>query len=192
MRIRALRFAAVAVGLTLGASPVLAQQASTNRQLQVIGTAPTGCLMGALSAANPANMTFAVGSTSSGTVGFAQFVELNSLRTLPGSIDLVLPITCNAAHRIEVRSANGGLLRAGAASPTTTLGGFGQFVAYSYRAAWLGQTYDQASNAGLLTVASDQAAKGDFGLRVSSPAGTGPLAAGQYADTITIDVFAAN
>lgn len=183
----------LALALSTIASPALAQSAPlVNRQLQVIGTAPTGCIMGQLSAANPANMTFAANSASTGTVGFAQFVDLTSLRTMPGSIDIVLPVTCNASHRIEVRSANGGLLRAGAVSPTATLGGFGQFVPYTYRVDWLGQDYERASNGGTLAVAGDQAGRGNLTLRVASPAGTGPLVAGQYNDTITIEVLAAN
>lgn len=175
------------------ATPALAQSAPVaNRQLQVEGTAPTGCLMGAMSVSGSSNMNFAVNSSSSSTVGFGQFVDLNTLRTMPGSIDLALSLTCNASHRVQVRSANGGLLRAGAASPSALLGGFGQFVGYSYRVSWLGQTYNQLSTGGILLVNGDQAGRGDFALRVESPAGTGPLAAGQFNDTITIEVLAAD
>jgi hypothetical protein len=51
---------------------------------------------------------------------------------------------------------------------------------------------DRGSDTGEVTLDAGQAAKGDVRLRIVTPAGSGPLVAGQYNDSIVIEFQAAN
>lgn len=182
-----------ALPLALAALPALAQDHPTaTTDLQLIGTAPAACLLGTPRADNPVNMTFAVNGTSSGRIGIVQLVSPSTAQTLPASIQLSLPVTCNSSHRVQVHSTNSGLLRVGAASPNARMNGFGQFSPYSYQIQWTGRTVDRSSTAGDLNLVTQSPGKGDLMLRLSTPAGEGPLVAGEYNDVIVIEVLALN
>ncbi|HWU74602.1 MAG TPA: hypothetical protein VN137_14035, partial [Sphingomonas sp.] len=109
------------------------------------------------------------------------------------AINLALPVICNSAHKLTVTSANGGLLRDGGnprnrQSPT----GFGEFLGYQINANWAGQTASvQTINNNVLAIASADGGAGDMGLTITVPPGGGPLVAGRYADTVTVQFEAA-
>lgn len=179
----------LALTLALLLAPQVQAQ-STDKALQVLGTAPTACVVGAPSATQLSNMSFAVSANAAGRIAISEFVDPQTAITRAASIDLTLPVTCNASHRVEVRSDNGGLLRAGATSTAPTAGGFGQFTAYRYQIGWTGRTLEQASDGGTGTLATPRPARGDLTLRLTSPQGIGPLLAGQYSDVLVIQVLA--
>lgn len=184
-----MRLMPIALPLALIFAPQVQAQ-SADRALQLLGTAPAACVVGSPSATQLSNMSFAVGSYSSGRISISQFVDPVTAITREASIDLTLPVVCNASHRVEVRSDNGGLLRAGASSTALTPGGFREFTAYRYRLDWTGRTLEQASDSGPGSLATERPARGDITLRLTTPQGVGPLVAGQYSDVLVIEVLA--
>ena len=121
-------------------------------------------------------------------------VNPTTAEPLPTSITLALPVVCNASHRIELRSQNGGLLRnRGNARNRQSGSGFGEFVTYRVGLAWAGQQRDVTSEeARNLSIDAFRGAAGDAVLNVSLPGGGGPLVAGRYSDAIIVEFLVAN
>lgn len=191
MRTPAFFFAALGA---FAALPAAAQQLDTSGQrLELLGDAPAGCVINPPSASNAVNSTFGVNGYASGRVQIVEFVNPQSAQSNASSIELNFPVICNAPHRVLMRSANGGMLRAGANS-TTNRGarGFSEFLPYQLQLGWAGQALTRASDAGAGTIESAQAGTGDMNLRISTPAGSGPFVAGIYNDNIVIELHAAN
>lgn len=178
--------AVLATGL---ASPIAAQEINTSDQrLEMIGEAPAACVLGQPSVRNAVNANFALNDAASGTIGIAEFVNMMTAETVASSIDLEFPVTCNAAHNVTLRSTNGGMLRSGAVAQVARAGtGFREFVAYDLGLAWAGQQLEIVSEANGAQIDAGKPAKGDLVLRVATPAGAGPLVAGQYSDAIIIE-----
>ena len=106
-----------------------------------------------------------------------------------GFVELSLPVVCNASHRVELRSANGGLQRAGA---TGRGGAFREFLAYQVGLNWAGQSVQLDTANRSANINASQPGKGDMVIRIATPAGGGPLVAGQYSDSIVVEVQPAN
>ena len=178
-----------AIPLLATALPAFAQEIdAANQSLQLAGDAPAACVVGEPKVANAVNASFSVDNQTSGTIGISQFVDQQTGQTLASSIDLSFPVTCNASHSVALRSGNGGMLRAGAsAGGTTSAQGFSEFVTYQLQLDWQGQQIDLASDLGGGEIDAGQPGKGDLSLHVATPAGNGPLVAGQYDDAIVIE-----
>jgi len=192
---RALALLALApVALVVVAVPAAAQQTDTaSQRLELLGTAPAACVLGAPKAASASNAVFATTGSSSGQITISQFVNPQTANPVASAVSLVLPVTCNASHQITVRSANGGLLRAGGnAANRQRSNAFADFVVYDLGIDWIGRSARQASDRGTMLVSVNDGGTGEFALRVATPAGGGPLVAGRYDDTIVVEFHAAN
>lgn len=182
------------LALCLVAAPAAAQTTETGGQmLELAGESRPACVFNTPTAVNPTNAVFNVTGASSAQVTITQLVDNLNAQSLASSIELNLPVICNASHRVLVRSANGGLLRAGAApGASASDGGFAEFLAYDVALNWSGQRLQQSSRTGETALDSSQPAAGDMQIRIATPGGTGPLVAGQYNDSIVIEFQVAN
>lgn len=174
-------------------APAAAQEVQAgSQQLQVLGTAPPACVLGAPAVNGATNASFTVTGSSSAEIAIGQLVDPQSARSLASAIELNLPVTCNASNTVSLRTTNGGLRRAGSTATTATPGGFSEFLGYRVGLDWAGQSLDQASEAGGAAIASANPGRGSVTVRVSTAAGAGPLVAGRYADAIVVEFRAAN
>lgn len=184
--IRKIIFAAVMLAPTSLAAQVVD---SSLGRVEVLGTAPAGCVIRAPASAIGTNMRFEPASASAGQIGITEFVDQNAV-SRGGSIEISLPVICNSAHRVIVRSGNGGLRRLGATAQT---GPFAQFVPYQVTTQWGGQQAVLATNqGGTSQIDSGQARAGLVGLSINLAAGGQPLVAGTYSDQIVVELQAAN
>ncbi|MDE1918929.1 MAG: hypothetical protein KGH96_23015 [Sphingomonadales bacterium] len=182
------------LALALAATPAMAQDTSSAaRPLNILGTAPTSCVLGAPSVVSSANASFTLQSSNAGEVRITQLVNPQTANPQAASLDLSLPVICNAAHTVTVRSTNGGLLRdGGSAANLRSNTDFGDFVDYTIALRWSGRNLSQSSTSGALALAMSNAASGDADLRISTPSGGGVLTAGRYSDTVIIAFQPAN
>jgi hypothetical protein len=181
-------FAALAV-------PAAAQEVDRGEQrLEIIGTAPSACILRAPVGAAGVNATFEAQTANSGAIRILALVNPTTAQPQAASIALQFPVICNSAHRLIARSGNGGLLRErGNARNRQSNTGFAEFLAYQVGMSWNGSTVTQASDAaGALQLNSANGAAGEVALTVTVPAGGGPLIAGRYADVLVIEFQAAN
>ncbi len=182
---------ALLLAATLIAVPAQAQVIDTaSNRLELLGDAPAACVFAAPTAGTASNASLAVTGNTSARINITQLVDGTNATSLPSSIELNLPVICNSAHRVIVRSTNGGLARIGANSRGS--GPFAEFLTYSFGIGWAGQQLDRGSDTGDVVLDATQPAKGEVRLRVVTPAGSGPLVAGQYNDAIVIEFQAAN
>ncbi|WP_067732982.1 hypothetical protein [Novosphingobium naphthalenivorans] len=186
--------AAMAAGLLLpGAVRAQDQGAAPDQQpLYLYGDAPAACVINQPRATNAQNATFAAGSVGSGQITITQLVDNQTAMARPTSIELDFPVVCNSSHSVVVRSNNGGLLRSGAQAGSTAGGGFSEFLPYQVAIDWAGMNLVRQSDAGTASIASSDPARGDMAIRISTPAGGGPLVAGEYSDAIVVELVPAN
>jgi spore coat protein U-like protein len=162
-------------------------------RLEIAGRAPPACVLNAPTATGGQNASFSGTGATSGEILITEFGDPLTAQPRGAAINLSLPVICNAAHRLTVTSSNGGLLRDGGnarnrQSPT----GFGEFVGYQISATWAGQNASVlTANNNVLAIATANGGAGDMGLTIAVPPGGGPLVAGRYADTVTVQFEAA-
>lgn len=184
-----------AAAITCLAASASAQQFSEdNQRLEIAGIAPAACVLNAPVATNGTNTDFNPSGSGSGEVRIIQLVGASDAEPLPASINLSIPVICNASHRIVVRSQNGGLLRDGGnVAIRQGSGGFGEFVPYQLSLDWAGRERNASSEtAQNLAIDTTRGAAGQATLAVNVPGGGGPLVAGRYFDAIIIEFEAAN
>lgn len=176
------------------AIPAGAQAQDTNRasqRLELAAVAPVACVISQPTVGNQTNASFSATSSASGQVSITQFVDPQNATALPSSIELNLPVVCNSSHSVRVTSSNRGLLRDGAGSAAQP-GGFAEFLAYQVGIDWSGQSVELQTGNGNASINASQPGKGDVTIRIATPAGGGPLVAGQYTDSIVVEVQPAN
>lgn len=176
------------------ALPAAAQAQELNRaaqRLELVGNAPVACIINSPSVGTQANASFVSTSASSGQVNITEFVDPVNATSRASSIELNLPMVCNSSHNVRVTSANGGLRRAGAAGQGTT-GAFAEFLAYNVGVDWAGQSVNLLTTSNTANIAATDPGKGEMTIRIATPAGSGPLVAGQYSDSIVVEVQPAN
>lgn len=176
------------------AVPAAAQTAATTstQRLELIGTAPAACTISAARVGSAVNAAYVSTGASTGRIDITQFVDLQTAQARPSSIELSLPVICNGAHHVAVRSRNGGLSRGGGAINQRGATGFAEYLDYDLGVRWAGQTQGRTSAQGGIDIASDQPGSGDFVIRVSTTDRGSPLVAGQYSDAIVIEFQPAN
>lgn len=174
------------------ALPAAAQAQELNRatqKLELTALAPVACVISPATVSRADNASFSNTGSSSGQVSINALVDVTTAAPRASSIELSLPVVCNASHRIELRSANGGLQRAGA---TGSSGAFREFLAYQVGLDWVGQSLQLDTASRSVNLPTNQPGKGEMIIRIATPAGGGPLVAGQYSDSIVVEVQPAN
>lgn len=176
------------------AAPAMAQGLDTaSQRIEMLGDAPVACVMNSPNASASVNASFSSTSATTGQISITELVDPLTAMPRQSAIQLSLPTICNTSHSVTVRSSNGGLLRAGGqASNRQSAGGFGEFLTYTFGIDWAGQTLVRPSDAGMVEITSAQPRSGEIVLRVNTPEGGGPLIAGQYSDSIVVEVQASN
>lgn len=176
-------------GLLLAcASPSWAQDGqSANEAVRVFAEAQPGCVVRDVAAIGTANATFASNGSAGGTITISQLVDPQTAEPRSSSIDLSLPVVCNAAHRLVITSTQGGLLRQGGQRGNVlNPDNFADLLPYSIRVDWGGLQLAAMSTESANLSVDDEARQGELRLRVSTEPGGGALTAGRYDDTITI------
>jgi hypothetical protein len=181
----------IAAILAVPAGAQAQDQERASQRLELNAVSPVACVISQPSVGNQANASFSATGASSGQVAITQFVDPQNAAPRASSIELNLPLVCNASHRVRITSANGGLLRAGA-SGRGQGGGFREFVAYTVGIDWSGQSIEMLTSNNNANINASQPGKGDMTIRIATPAGGGPLVAGQYSDSIVVEVQPAN
>jgi hypothetical protein len=160
---------------------------SANEAVRVFAEAQPGCVVRDVAAVNTANATFVSNGSAGGTITISQLVDPQTAEPRASTIDLSLPVVCNAAHRLVISSTQGGLLRQGGQRGNVlTPNNFADLLPYSIRVDW-GELQLAATSTETASLAvDDEARQGELRLRVSTNPGGGALTAGRYDDTITI------
>lgn len=188
-----MRRIALGFGIAVLASPLHAQELDrAGQRLDIAAQAPAACVLAAAAPVEADNAAFSATGANGGQIAIRQLVDANTATSLASSVRLDLPLVCNASHRILLRSANGGLLRAGGSAVTAVAGGFAEFMPYRFGLGWAGQELDRSSDQGEASINADRPASGSVELRVATLPGQGPLVAGQYSDTIVVEFQPAN
>jgi hypothetical protein len=161
--------------------------ALTTQHLSVEGVNPVACSIRVitLNAGSAATLTSATQGNALVQLGSPNFVDAQSTPT-GGKVYLGVPIICNGAHTVVVRSTNGRLtLESGAAGGN----GFRNTVDYTLTTSWAGlnQSFNTTS-ASTLQIPVSQANSGDALVTIDIPAGGQPLVAGIYSDLIVVEV----
>jgi hypothetical protein len=191
-----MRLTPLLVTLAVAAPSLAAAQTldSGGGRLDIEGTAPSACVISAPAGAAGANATFQATGARSAQVSITQMVDPQTAVPRATTINLDLPVICNTAHHLVVRTANGGLLRVGASGATqATVNGFREFLPYQVTAAWSGQTVTGGSQTGTpVNITAVDGAAGQVSLTIDVPAGGAPMVAGAYADSLVIELQVAS
>lgn len=158
-------------------------------RLEILGTAPSACVMRAPGSPVGTNASFDLTGSSSGRIRILEMINPASATARGATMDLTLPVICNGPHQVSVQS-RGGMLRQG---DRVTNDAFADRVNYSLTADWGGQQArftTGESDALAIDVASGRA--GLLRLSIAIPAGGRPLVAGRYEDQIILEMRAAN
>ena len=159
-------------------------------QTQFRGTANFACLVSTPIANRVSDATF-TSSGSSGQLAFspATVVDPDTLIARAFSVSLSVPVTCNGAHSVSVRSARGGMQLQ---TPVTQAIGLSSRIDLDVNANWLGDS-NQISTSGSpigVTLSKTTGASGSVEVTVTGRAGNAPLVAGRYSDEIVVDLVA--
>lgn len=185
----------LAAAATLGvAAAACAQTLPTGdeaeSQLQLIGQAPSACVLSPPSAAAGANTSFAAQGGQAGVVRFTQFVDPQTAQPRDASISLAFPLVCNSAHRLVVRTDGSGLARTGGAA---TAPGFRDRLDFQVTADWAGASASGTSATTTpINLATANGAAGQMNLVVAVTGGGAPMVAGDYAGTLVVELEAQN
>ncbi len=178
---------AVFFGLALMPQAVFAQDIARSAQgFELSATAPANCVVRSVRATGASNASFQSSGTTGGQVTITRLVDAETAQPRATTIDIAIPATCNASHRVTARSGRGGLQRLGTTGAQGT--GFAEFLPYSMGVGWAGVQLAQASNQGPLAIIVPNGATGELALRIATPDGGTPLVAGQYEDSIVIQL----
>lgn len=170
----------------------LAQTANIGQgRLDIVGQAPSACLISQPTASTGQNATLSQTGAQSAEIRISELVDPQTAQPRASSMNVALPVICNTAHRLTVKSGNGGLLRAGGRRGAVS--GFRQLLPYNVSADWSGQSITGSSTSGTpVTINSANGAAGQVSLSISIPAGGEPLVAGSYSDSVVIELQVAS
>jgi hypothetical protein len=186
---------AVSLCAILMITPVsaVAQQAAidlASGQSQLRGTAGFACL---ISTPSSEGVSGAIVSSTNGTTQVVfqpnSVIDSTTLVARAFQVRLEVPVTCNGAHGVVVRSARGGMQLA---NPTVGGVGISNRIDLDVVANWTGLS-SQLSTLGSpigITLAKTGAASGSVEVIINTRAGTDPLVAGRYSDEIIVDLIA--
>lgn len=175
----------------IAALPTAAQTGDTaHGRIELAGRTPPACVIRTARAGNASNASFVGAGPSSGEIRIAELVDPQTAQPRAAQMVIELPVVCNAAHRLTLTSANGGLLRDGGnPGNRQTAAGFADLLGYQLDANWDNRVLTlNAAASPLATLDVPDGMAGDLSLRLSIPAGGGPLVAGRYSDTVVIEL----
>ena len=149
------------------------------------GSVPNVCRLGTPGLDQASSALTVEQQTATGiSVRLNAFADPETALALENSVIFTLPLTCNAAHSLVVRSLGKGFSTRETASP-----GFLNSVGYSLTTQWAQQSSSENVVGGSgTTIAVSNAAAGSAVVTVRIPAGTTPLVAGAYSDDIIVEV----
>ena len=166
-----------------------AQTTTTQGRLDIVADAPSACVVASAASVAGANATFQAASDGA-EVRITELIDPQTGQARASSINVLLPITCNTAHRLVLSSDNGGLLRAGGDQQPAD--GFREFVPYQVSASWSGQSVSASSTQGPVSINVGDGAAGEASVTIDIPAGGDPLVSGAYADAVVIELRVEN
>lgn len=181
-----MRYMLTIAALAFGASANAQEVDRAAQVLELSATAGSACVISTPRARAVTNANFQATGDGNATVGLTRLVDPNTALPRGASFELEIPATCNASHRVTAASGKGGLGRVGAAG--TQAQGFADLLPYTLRLDWAGASQERSSNAGMLVLAVANGATGNLALLVNTPDGGTPLIAGDYDDTIVIQL----
>lgn len=182
----------LAASLALVASGAQAQEISrATQRLEVQGDAPAGCVANSARAGKQIGTIYQDNGPTGGVVTIPQLVDESTATARASSIELAVPVVCNTAHLITVRSYNGVLVREGAGGANST-GGFSESQAYNVGLQWQDLTTQIGGTNSNGAIAYGQPAKGDLIIDIAVPRGTQPLVAGTYTDAVVVEIRPTN
>ncbi len=173
--------------------PANAQQLDGDQTLEFAGRAAPACIIQSGATGTGSNARFVSTNPSRGEVRITQLVNPQTSTPLDMSMQIALPVICNSAHIVTVRSTNGGLARNGNRRNPVRNGGFIEFLPYRMSTAWLGISASAMSNEQSgLRVTTGNGGAGALSINLSIAAQNTPMIAGRYEDSVVIEVSAAN
>lgn len=190
-----MRKALILAAVLLAPGAALAQTVQTGTgRLDLIGEAPSACLVSAPASAVGSNASFALTGAQSAQINITQLVDQTTAQPRAASISLAVPIICNTAHRLIITTTNGGLARVGAISHNPgSVNGFREFLPYQVTANWSGQNVTGGSQTlSPVNISTTDGAAGQLSLTIDVPAGGDPLVAGVYSDSVVIELQVAS
>lgn len=158
--------------------------------LELRAVQPSICQLSSVPAASSlANVSIANRTTGETQLAVA-LVDPQTGAASPSVARLTFDMTCTGPHRVTVRTG-GGLRNTTGVAPAS--GDFRSDVAYSVQTFWAGRSANgeaagaQSSNAVLAQSAGES---GQLVVDINIPGGGAPLIAGEYRDTIFVEVGA--
>lgn len=151
----------------------------------ISGYAKAVCIFGAPVQSLSSNATF-TRSVSGGTLAIGQLADRDTGVAQAASVGLNLDSVCNQPSRLRIRSLNGGMsaVEGGGSGP------FGAAINYVVTVSWGSQqvvlTTDGTAGSFIETPLIGANASG-LNVDIAIPAGTDPLVAGDYLDTLVIE-----
>ncbi|HET9630055.1 MAG TPA: hypothetical protein VFP14_11290 [Novosphingobium sp.] len=185
-------WAAAVLAGALAAAPASAQAISeASRRIVISGDAPSACVIASPTAEQGTNASFSSQSAAAGQITITQLVDPVSSTPLGSALAIDLPVICNTAHVLTVRSSNGALTRPGAAAGPAS-GGFSATLPYRVSVDWGGQSLSRQSDAGTAQIALASAMQGTARVAFATTPGGAPLVAGQYTDALIVELAPTN
>jgi hypothetical protein len=164
--------------------------ATGQAQTQFTGRAPLACLLSTPVGTQVAGAVFTT-SGASAQLTFSSDTLINPQTAIAQafSMSLTVPVLCNAAHSVTVRSVRGGMAPA---TQSADVAGFSSRIDFGIGARWAGTNVTGTTNGAplTLTINTQDAASGSIEVNLTGIAGTNPLVAGRYSDEIVIDLVA--
>ena len=116
-------------------------------------------------------------------------IDPATLIARPFTVSLSLPVICNGAHNVSVRSSRGGMQLQ---IPVAQAVGLSSRIDLSVAALWLGDTglFTTSGTPTATSIPQKNAGSGLIQVTVSGINGNNPLVAGRYSDEIVIDLTA--
>lgn len=174
---------------SVAGSPASAQAVpEVSRRIVLSGDAPSACVIANPTGEVGTNASFGSQSSTTGQIAITQLVDPVTSIARASALAIDLPVICNTAHVLTVRSTNGGLARVGAGGGAATSGGFSEFLPYRVSIDWGGQSLSQASDAGTAQIPLATAMQGSARIAFATSPGGAALVSGQYTDALIIEL----
>jgi hypothetical protein len=155
-------------------------------RVDLVGEAPSACVLAPPTAGASANAVLQQTGDRSSEVRITRLVDPQTLQPQAASISLAFPLVCNAAHRLIVRTARGGLTLD---TPAPAASGFRDHVSYTVAADWAGMSAEGASDSKRpVDIRLNDGAAGVVSVNIQIRGGGEPLVAGPYSDSVIVEL----